>query len=54
MSKEVLSPEQDVAVSVTEVRPQEALNSIVEAVRRDSHESSTSFLNEAVVPHGGE
>lgn len=52
MSKEVLIPDQEVAV--TDVRPQEVLDSIVDAVRRDSHDAASSFLNESIVPHGGE
>ena len=54
MSKEVLIREQDVQTPISDVRPEELLNSVVEAVRRDSQDAAAKFLSESIVPHGGE
>ncbi len=53
MSNEVIVREEE-ARSAVEVKPQEMLAQVVEAVRQDSKQSAAAFLAESVVPHGGE
>jgi hypothetical protein len=54
MSHEVVVPTEVVHATPAEVRPQELLDRVVEAVRHDSQQLAEEYLAETCVPHGGE